>query len=60
MLTRLPVQENAKALNYIAQLDDARCNARWDALPELARKIEKHAPHRTCTPPRSLTSQLPC
>ncbi|GME42465.1 filamentation protein [Neofusicoccum parvum] len=48
MLTRLPVQENAKALNYIAQLDDARCNARWDALPELARKIEKHAPHRTC------------
>lgn len=40
--------ENAKALNYIAQLDDARCNARWDALPELARKIEKHAPHRTC------------
>ncbi|EKG15875.1 Tetratricopeptide-like helical [Macrophomina phaseolina MS6] len=40
--------ENPKALNYISQLDDARCNARWDALPELARKIEKHAPHRIC------------
>ncbi|KAF2142921.1 uncharacterized protein K452DRAFT_248537 [Aplosporella prunicola CBS 121167] len=40
--------ENEKALRYIAQLDDARCNARWDTVPELARKIEKHAPHRTC------------
>ncbi|KKY20543.1 putative filamentation protein [Diplodia seriata] len=40
--------ENAKALNYIGQLDEARCNGRWDALPELARKIEKHASHRTC------------
>ncbi|KAK8199641.1 uncharacterized protein BKA78DRAFT_10732 [Phyllosticta capitalensis] len=40
--------DNAKAIGYIAQLDDARCNARWGDVPELARKIEKHAPHRTC------------
>ncbi|KAK7534322.1 filamentation protein-like protein [Phyllosticta citribraziliensis] len=40
--------DNAKANGYIAQLDDARCNARWGDVPELARKIEKHAPHRTC------------
>ncbi|KAL0262247.1 hypothetical protein SLS55_003686 [Diplodia seriata] len=48
MLIPLNAQENAKALNYIGQLDEARCNGRWDALPELARKIEKHASHRTC------------
>lgn len=40
--------DNAKANAYIAQLDDARCHARWGHVPELARKIEKHAPHRTC------------
>ncbi|KAK7532685.1 filamentation protein-like protein [Phyllosticta citricarpa] len=40
--------DNAKAIGYIAQLDDARCHARWGDVPELARKIEKHAPHRTC------------
>ncbi|KAF2086950.1 filamentation protein-like protein [Saccharata proteae CBS 121410] len=40
------MQESEKALRYIAQLDEARCNARWEQVPELARKIEKHAPHR--------------
>ncbi|KAF2490549.1 filamentation protein-like protein [Lophium mytilinum] len=42
------VQENEKALRYIGQLDEARCTARWTDVPELARKIEKHAPHRRC------------
>ncbi|KAF2810963.1 uncharacterized protein BDZ99DRAFT_487697 [Mytilinidion resinicola] len=42
------VQENEKALRYIGQLDEARCTARWADVPELARKIEKHAPHRRC------------
>ncbi|OCK78023.1 filamentation protein-like protein [Lepidopterella palustris CBS 459.81] len=42
------IQENEKALRYIAQLDEARCNARWQEVPELARKVEKHASHRRC------------
>ncbi|OCL05930.1 TPR-like protein [Glonium stellatum] len=42
------IQESEKALRYIAQLDDSRCNGRWQDVPELARKIEKHAPHRRC------------
>ncbi|KAF2446500.1 hypothetical protein P171DRAFT_430644 [Karstenula rhodostoma CBS 690.94] len=40
--------ESDKALRYIAQLDDARCAGRWSDVPELCRKIEKHAPHRQC------------
>ncbi|KAF2866529.1 filamentation protein-like protein [Massariosphaeria phaeospora] len=40
--------ENEKALRYIVQLDDARCTGRWKDVPELCRKIEKHAPHRQC------------
>ncbi|KAF2012514.1 hypothetical protein BU24DRAFT_374080 [Aaosphaeria arxii CBS 175.79] len=40
--------ENEKALRYIAQLDEARCSGRWQDIPELCRKIEKHAPHRRC------------
>ncbi|KAF1972267.1 filamentation protein-like protein [Bimuria novae-zelandiae CBS 107.79] len=40
--------ESEKALRYIAQLDDARCSGRWIDVPELCRKIEKHAPHRQC------------
>jgi hypothetical protein len=35
-----------KALRYLQQLDSARCNALWDQVPELARKVEKHAPAR--------------
>ncbi|KAF9733598.1 hypothetical protein PMIN02_007011 [Paraphaeosphaeria minitans] len=40
--------ESDKALRYIAQLDDARCAGRWSDVPELCRKVEKHAPHRQC------------
>ena len=40
------IQESEKALHYLAQLDSARCNAQWQQVPELARKVEKHAPHR--------------
>ncbi|KAF2463742.1 filamentation protein-like protein [Lindgomyces ingoldianus] len=40
--------ENEKALRYISQLDEARCTGRWKDVPELCRKIEKHAPHRRC------------
>ncbi|KAF2404229.1 hypothetical protein EJ06DRAFT_540904 [Trichodelitschia bisporula] len=42
----MSTRETEKALRYISQLDAARCNSQWDQVPELARKVEKHAPHR--------------
>lgn len=41
-------RESEKALRYIEQLDDARCAGRWKDIPELTRKVAKHAPHRQC------------
>ncbi|KAK3322510.1 hypothetical protein B0H66DRAFT_206649 [Apodospora peruviana] len=38
----------AKAAHYIQQLGDARCEENWDAVPELVRKVRKHAPDRSC------------
>ncbi|KAK1751765.1 hypothetical protein QBC47DRAFT_390973 [Echria macrotheca] len=38
----------AKAAHYIELLDDARCSENWDAVPELVRKVRKHAPNRAC------------
>jgi hypothetical protein len=49
----LQPQESEKAKRYIALLDTARCNGNWDQVPELVRKVTKHAPHRTCTAERS-------
>ncbi|KAK0646618.1 hypothetical protein B0T16DRAFT_391018 [Cercophora newfieldiana] len=43
-----------KAAHYIQQLDDARCEENWDAVPELIRKVRKHAPERQCL---TLTAQ---
>ncbi|KAF1812097.1 hypothetical protein P152DRAFT_418118 [Eremomyces bilateralis CBS 781.70] len=40
--------EGGKAARYISQLDLERCNGQWQLVPELARKIEKHAPNRKC------------
>lgn len=40
--------ESDKALRYIGLLDDARLHGKWDQIPELVRKVEKHAPHRKC------------
>jgi tetratricopeptide (TPR) repeat protein len=37
-----------KGARYLAQLDQALCNASWSEIPELARKVEKHAPTRRC------------
>lgn len=46
----IPTQPDAtKAAHYIQQLDDARCDENWDAVPELVRKVRKHAPERACT-----------
>ncbi|TKA75560.1 hypothetical protein B0A49_03594 [Cryomyces minteri] len=39
---------NEKAVRYIGLLDTARCKGNWQEIPELARKVEKHAPHRKC------------
>ncbi|TVY43375.1 putative cargo-transport protein [Lachnellula occidentalis] len=41
-------REQTKAAHYIQLLDEARCQANWDAVPELVRKVKKHAPNRTC------------
>ncbi|KAH9873042.1 hypothetical protein J1614_005439 [Plenodomus biglobosus] len=38
--------ESDKAQRYLHQLDEARCAGRWSDVPELCRKVEKHAPHR--------------
>lgn len=38
-----------KAARYTTQLYDARCNGQWQNVPELARKVEKHAPNRIRT-----------
>ncbi|WPG97453.1 Hypothetical protein R9X50_00022800 [Acrodontium crateriforme] len=37
-----------KGKRYIALLDQALCNASWAEVPELARKVDKHAPERKC------------
>ena len=41
--------DQVKAANYIQQLNEARCEDNWDAVPELVRKVRKHAPERACT-----------
>lgn len=37
-----------KGARYLGLLDQALCNASWSEIPELARKVEKHAPTRRC------------
>ncbi|KAJ5995007.1 hypothetical protein N7481_001984 [Penicillium waksmanii] len=37
-----------KGQRYIASLDQARAQGRWEEVPELIRKVTKHAPQRTC------------
>ncbi|KAI9841489.1 MAG: hypothetical protein M1837_000650 [Sclerophora amabilis] len=41
-------REQAKATHYIGLLDSARCNGSWQEVPELIRKVNKHAPQRKC------------
>jgi cargo-transport protein YPP1 len=38
--------ESDKAVRYITTLDHVRCQGQWLQVSELARKVEKHAPHR--------------
>ncbi|KAL8639399.1 MAG: hypothetical protein Q9228_003566 [Teloschistes exilis] len=46
-----------KANHYLELLDTARCNGSWSEVPELARKVAKHAPQRKCL---QLTAQAEC
>ncbi|KPM42618.1 hypothetical protein AK830_g3922 [Neonectria ditissima] len=46
-----------KAAQYISQLDHARCDGNWDVVPELVRKVRKHAPDRSCL---ALTAETEC
>ncbi|ESZ96053.1 hypothetical protein SBOR_3530 [Sclerotinia borealis F-4128] len=41
-------REQTKAAHYIQLLDTARCEGSWDTVPELVRKVRKHAPTRIC------------
>ncbi|CRG87083.1 Protein FAM193A [Talaromyces islandicus] len=41
-------RETDKAQGYIDALDNARSEDKWSEIPELIRKITKHAPHRKC------------
>ncbi|KAK3943023.1 putative cargo-transport protein ypp1 [Diplogelasinospora grovesii] len=46
-----------KGAHYLQLLDDARCEENWDAVPELVRKVRKHAPERSCL---TLTAETEC
>ncbi|GAP91144.1 putative filamentation protein [Rosellinia necatrix] len=37
-----------KAAQYLAKLEDARCEGRWDEVLELVRKVRKHTNDRAC------------
>ncbi|GIJ85540.1 hypothetical protein Asppvi_004399 [Aspergillus pseudoviridinutans] len=41
-------QLSEKGHRYIVALDSARCQNNWDEVPELIRKVTKHAPQKTC------------
>ncbi|THV90219.1 hypothetical protein D6D27_05985 [Aureobasidium pullulans] len=42
------VSESDKAQRYISSLNAARLNGAWSDVPELVRKVDKHASHRRC------------
>ncbi|KAI9729956.1 MAG: hypothetical protein M1834_006154 [Cirrosporium novae-zelandiae] len=46
-----------KAARYIESLDTARSEGRWSEVPELVRKVRKHAPQRKCL---TLTAESEC
>ncbi|KAI2630988.1 TPR-like protein [Hypoxylon sp. NC1633] len=37
-----------KVAQYLGRLEDARCEGNWDDIPELVRKVRKHAANRLC------------
>ncbi|GLA15053.1 hypothetical protein AnigIFM62618_001539 [Aspergillus niger] len=41
-------RDSDKGHRYVTALDNARCQNKWEEVPELIRKVTKHAPQRTC------------
>ncbi|ROV98959.1 hypothetical protein VSDG_03718 [Cytospora chrysosperma] len=50
-----PTPNATKGKTYLDHLDNARCEGDWDAVPELIRKVRKHAPSRACL---TLTAEI--
>ncbi|KAL2865649.1 putative filamentation protein (Rhf1) [Aspergillus lucknowensis] len=44
----MAARESEKGHRYIVALDNARSLNKWDEVPELIRKVTKHASHKTC------------
>ncbi|KAL4919431.1 hypothetical protein BDW62DRAFT_199744 [Aspergillus aurantiobrunneus] len=44
----MSARESEKGHRYVVALDNARSQNKWDEVPELIRKVSKHAPHKTC------------
>ncbi|XDG00808.1 hypothetical protein ABKA04_000423 [Annulohypoxylon sp. FPYF3050] len=42
------MSRSSKVAQYLARLEDARCDGKWDDVPELVRKVRKHATDRLC------------
>jgi len=42
------VHRSEKAIRYARELDEARLNAHWHLVPNLARKLIKHDPEKQC------------
>ncbi|KAI2469245.1 TPR-like protein [Annulohypoxylon bovei var. microspora] len=42
------MSRSGKVAQYLARLEDARCDGKWDDVPELVRKVRKHATDRLC------------
>ncbi|KAI0834945.1 TPR-like protein [Hypoxylon sp. FL0890] len=42
------MSKSSKAALYLARLEDARCEGKWEDVPELVRKVRKHATDRLC------------
>ena len=45
---KMQTRDHDKSRRYIDLLDSARCNDAWQEVPELIRKVKKHAPERNC------------
>ncbi|OTB08582.1 hypothetical protein M426DRAFT_316595 [Hypoxylon sp. CI-4A] len=41
-------KQTTKVALYLSRLEEARCEGKWDDLPELVRKVRKHATDRLC------------
>lgn len=53
----LQARESEKWHRYVVALDNARSQNKWDEVPELIRKVSKHAPHKTCNYPAAPHNQ---